>query len=423
VWVADVLLNQEKAYHMKTEIKEELLDELLANYSGPEDLVGPDGLLNELKRRLIGRVLDSELTTHLGYDKHGEKRPEMDNSRNGHSSKTVRTSDGKLKIQVPRDRKGEFEPTLIPKHQRHFDGFDDCIVSLYSRGLSVREIQEHLKEIYKVEVSTALISNATDAVCEEVNAWQNRSLDSVYPIVFFDAIVVKVRHEGRVSNRAIYLALAINMEGHKEVLGMWSSENEGARFWLGVATELKNRGVSDIFICCVDGLSGFAAALESVFPKTRVQRCIVHVIRHSLRLVSWKERRSVAAALKNIYQAPTAEAAKSALEAFREVYDKRFPAIGKSWEANWDQIIPFFDYPAEIRKVIYTTNAIESLNSSFRKISRHRNLFPTIDSLFKLFYLSLKNISKKWIRPINNWSGTLNFFSIEFEGRMPKDIN
>lgn len=408
---------------MKPKIKEELLDELLANYTGPDDLVGPDGLLTELKKRLINRVMDSELSTHLGYDKHERAGAEKTNSRNGHSQKSIRSTDGKIAIKVPRDRDGDFEPLLIPKHQRHFDGFDSCIVSLYSRGLGVREIQEHLKEIYKVDVSATLISNATEAVCEEVKVWQNRSLDAVYPIVYFDAIVVKIRHEGKVSNRAIYLALGVNIQGHKEVLGMWSSENEGARFWLGVATELKNRGVSDIFICCVDGLSGFGDALESVFPNARIQRCIVHMIRNSLKFVSWKERKEVAAELKNIYKAPTVTAAKIALEAFRAKYDDRFPAIGKSWEANWDQVIPFFDYPEDIRKVIYTTNAVESLNSSFRKISRHRNLFPTVDSLFKLFYLSLKNISKKWNRPIHNWSGALNHFTIEFEGRMPHNIN
>ena len=408
---------------MKTKIKDELLDELLANYTGPEDLVGPEGLLSELKKRLINRVMDSELTTHLGYDKHGRPETEKTNSRNGHSQKTVRSNDGKLAVEVPRDRNGDFEPSLIPKHQRHFDGFDDCIVSLYSRGLSVREIQEHLKEIYKVDVSPTLISNATEAVCEEVKAWQNRPLEAIYPIVYFDAIVTKVRHDGKVTNRAIYLALAVTLEGKKEVLGMWSSETEGARFWLNVATELKNRGVSDIFICCVDGLSGFAAALETVFPKTRVQRCIVHMVRNSLKFVSWKERKQVAADLKQIYKAPTAEAAKAALEGFRAEYDHRFPAIGKRWEAAWEQVIPFFDYPEDIRKVIYTTNAIESLNSSFRKISKSRNLFPSVDSLFKLYYLSLKNISKKWNRPIHNWCNALNRFTIEFEDRMPNNNN
>jgi putative transposase len=405
---------------MKPTIKDELLDELLAGYKGPEDLLGPEGLLTELKKRLINRVLESELTTHLGYDKHERSPGGQANARNGHSAKTLRSDDGKLAIKVPRDREGGFEPVLVPKHQRHFDGFDDCIVSLYSRGLSVREIQEHLKEIYKVDVSPSLISNATEAVTEEVKAWQNRSLESVYPVVWFDAIMVKIRHEGKVANRAIYLALALGMDGKKELLGMWSSENEGARFWLAVATELKNRGLNDIFICCVDGLSGFAPALESVFPRTRVQRCVVHMIRHSLKFVGWKERQAVAADLKTIYQAPTAAAAETALEAFRKRHDARFPAIGRSWEAAWEQVVPFFDYPPEIRRIIYTTNAIESLNSSLRKISRHRNLFPTIDSLYKLFYLALKNISAKWTaQPVQHWHDALNRFTIEFGDRMP----
>jgi len=404
---------------MKKEIKEELLDELLSNYEKPEDLTGPEGLFTELKRRLLNRVLDAELTTHLGYEAH-ERKPESKNARNGHSKKTIRSDDGKLSLEIPRDRKGDYEPQLIPKHQRHFDGFDDAIISLYSRGLSVREIKEHLKEIYKVEVSSDLICNATDAVSHEVRDWQNRSLDSVYPIVFFDAIVVKARHEGKVNNRAIYLALAIRMDGHKEVLGMWTSQNEGSKFWLNVATELQNRGLSDIFICCIDGLSGFGEALETVFPKAKIQRCIVHLVRNSLRFVSWKDRKKVAADLKLIYRAPTEAKAAEALELFKEQYDERFPAIAKIWEKNWNQIIPFFDYPEDIRKVIYTTNAIESLNSSFRKISKNRNLFPDVDSIYKLFYLSLKNISKKWNMPIPHWSKALNRFSIEFEDRMPK---
>jgi putative transposase len=408
---------------MKPSIKDELLDELLKDYSKPEDLLGPGGLLTELKKRLINRVLESELTTHLGYGKHDGSPPgEPPNARNGHSAKTLRSDDGKLAIKVPRDRNGDFEPALVPKHQRHFDGFDDAIISLYSRGLGVREIQQHLLEIYKVEVSTALITNATEAVAEEVKDWQNRTLDAIYPIVYFDAIVVKIRHDGKVSNRAIYLALGVNLEGHKEVLGMWSSENEGSRFWLGVATELKNRGLADIFICCVDGLSGFGPALESVYPKCRIQRCIVHQLRNSLRFVGWKERKAVAAALRTIYTAPTAHAAKTALDAFRAAHDARYPAIGKSWEAHWQELVPFFDYPAEIRKIIYTTNAIESLNSSLRKISRHRNLFPTVDSLYKLFYLALKNIAAKWTHPVHNWRTALNHFSIEFGDRMPTSL-
>lgn len=407
---------------MKDKIKEELLDQLLEGYDSPEDLLGPEGLLTELKRRLVNKVLDSELTTHLGYEKHAKgDGTKASNTRNGHSSKKLRSDDGEMEIKVPRDRSGEFEPTLVPKHQRYFDGFDEAIVSLYSRGLTTRDIQEQLKEMYKVEVSPMLISNATSAVNEEVKTWQSRPLDAVYPIVYFDAIVAKVRHEGRVSNRAIYLALAITMEGKKEVLGMWSSQNEGAKFWLNVFTELKNRGVSDILICCVDGLSGLVDAIETVYPLAKVQLCIVHMLRNSLKFVSWKEKKEVAAELKSVYNAPTAEAAKLALDSFRERYDERFPAIGRSWESHWDNVIPFFDYPAEIRKVIYTTNAIESLNSSFRKISRNRNLFPTTESVYKLFYLAIRNISKKWTLPIRNWPAALNRFIIEFGDRIPEN--
>ena len=406
---------------MKDKIKEEFLDELLKDYKSPEDLIGPDGLLTELNKRLINKVLDAGLTTHLGYGKHQKKADSNENARNGYSEKTLRSDAGKLTVKVPRSRNGDFDPTLVPKHQCHFDGFDDIIVSLYSRGLTTLEIQEHLLEMYKVEVSPMLISNATDAVSEELKMWQNRSLDSVYTIVYLDAIVVKIRHEGKVSNRAIYLALAVTMEGRKEVLGMWSSQNEGAKFWLGVVTELKNRGVSDIFICCVDGLSGFVEAIEAVFPKAKVRLCIVHMVRNSLKFVGWKDKKEVAGELKGIYNAATSEAARAQLQCFRERYDGRFPAIGQSWEAHWEQVIPFFDYPDDIRKAIYTTNAIESINSSFRKISRRRNLFPTTDSLYKLFYLAIQNISKKWTLPIRDWTGALNRFTIEFGDRMPKN--
>ena len=329
--------------------------------------------------------------------------------------------DGELEINIPRDREGDFEPALVPKHQRSFNGFDDAILSLYSRGMTTRDIQGHLEQMYNIEVSPTLISNVTDAVSEDVKEWQCRPLDPVYPIVYFDAIVVKVRDNGKVSNRAIYLALGVNMEGQKEVLGMWSSPNEGAKFWLNVLTELQNRGLRDIFFSCVDGLSGFPEALENVYPRTTVQLCIVHMLRNSFKFVGWKERREVAAELKNIYTAPTAQAAKAALVRFREIYDERFPAIGKSWEAHWENLIPFFDYPKEIRKVIYTTNAIESLNSSFRKISRNRNLFPSSEAVYKLFYLAIKNASKKWTMPIRNWPAALNRFSIEFEDRMPNN--
>jgi putative transposase len=407
--------------HMKHEIKDELIDELLSNYKTPEDLLGKGGIISELKKRLIERAMAGELTAQLGYEKHEKgSAKEHGNARNGTSSKTIYANDAQMQIAVPRDRKGEFEPILVPKHARRFDGFDSVILSLYSRGLTVRDIQAHLHELYNVEVSHSLISAVTSEVIEELNSWQNRPLEEVYPIVYFDAIVVKIRQDGKVSKRSVYLALAITLEGHKEVLGMWSHETEGAKFWMHVLTELKNRGVNDIFICCVDGLSGFVEAIETVFPQATVQLCIVHMVRNSLKYVGWKEKKQVAAQLKNIYNAPTAKAAKDALDAFAQIYDKQYPAVSPIWYRHWENIIPFFDYPAEIRKVMYTTNAIESLNSSFRKISRNRNLFPTEDALFRLFYLSLKNISKKWTMPVQNWASALNRFTIEFADRMPK---
>jgi putative transposase len=406
---------------MKHDIKDELIDELLSNYKNPEDLLGRDGIINELKKRLIERAMAGELTAQLGYQKH-EKDPlnVRKNARNGSSKKTIRSDDLELEISVPRDRKGEYEPILIPKHERRFDGFDDVIVSLYSRGLTVRDIQDHLKQLYHVEVSHTLISTVTSEVIEELKVWQNRPLEEVYPIVYFDAIVAKIRHDGKVSKRSIYLALAITLDGQKEVLGMWSDETEGAKFWLHVLTELKNRGVNDLLICCVDGLNGFVQAIETVFPLAKVQLCIVHLIRNSLKYVGWKEKKQIAADLKSIYKASTTQAAKEALDQFARVHDKQYPAVSQIWYRHWDNIIPLFDYPQEIRKVIYTTNAIESLNSSFRKISRNRNLFPSEDALYRLFYLSLKNISKKWTMPIQNWAQALNRFTIEFADRMPK---
>ena len=405
---------------MKQEVKDKLVDELLKNYEGPADLLGPEGLFNELKKRLIEKAMDAELTTHLGYDKHEKgAAKKVKNSRNGRSKKTIKTDSGELDVEIPRDRTGDYEPLLIPKHERHFEGFDEAIISLYSRGLTVRDIQEHLKQLYNVEVSPMLICNVTASIMGEVKAWQNRPLDAVYPIVYFDALMVKIRHEGKVSNRAIYLALAITMEGKKEVLGMWSSQSEGAKFWLNVLTELKNRGVSDIFICCVDGLTGFVDAIETVFPLAKVQLCVVHMIRNSLKFVNTTKKKAVAAELKNIYKAPTTAQARQALDDFACKYDASFPAISKSWDRNWENIIPFFDYPPEIRKVIYTTNAIESLNSSIRKISRNRNLFPSEEALYKLLYLSLKNISAKWTMPIRNWHSALNQFMIEFADRIP----
>ena len=340
-------------------------------------------------------------------------------ARNGSSLKTIKGEFGNMPIEIPRDRQGSFEPVIIPKGKTRFPQFDDRVISLYSRGLTTREIQEHLVEIYGVEVSPVLISKVTDVVSEEVKAWQNRPLDAVYPIVYMDAIRVKARGNGHVMNKAVYLAIGVNLEGAKEVLGMWVAENEGAKFWLQVVTELKNRGLQDIFIACVDGLKGFPEAIEVVYPNTQVQLCIVHMVRNSLKFVSWKQRKEVANDLKLIYQSATAEQAELELTAFEAKWDATHPTISQSWRRNWEQIIPFFAYPADIRKVIYTTNAIESLNMSLRKVTKNRGSFPNDEAMFKLLYLALRNIAKKWTLPIRDWKAAMNRFSILFEDRMP----
>ncbi len=402
---------------MNDQISDQLIEELLKGYKTPEDLLGQEGILKQLTKRLLEKVMDAELTHTLGYKKHEQSAGEGKNSRNGHSIKTVKSNHGPLELKIPRDRLNEHEPVLIARHERHFAGFDEAIINLYSRGLSVREIQGHIQDLYKVEVSPDLISRVTDAVSEDVALWQSRPLEAVYPIVYLDAIVVKIREEGKVSNRAIHLALAINMEGQKEVLGMWSTQNEGSRYWLQVLTDLKNRGLKDIYICCCYGLSGFPEAIASAYPQTTVQLCIVHQIRNSMRFVSYKERKVIAADLKLIYQAPTEAAGLASLDAFALKHDRHHAAISKSWQANWVNLSPFFSYPEALRKVIYTTNAIESLNSSFRKISRHRRLFPSTESVFKLFFLSLQNIEKKWTMPLKDWRSALNYFAIEFANR------
>lgn len=397
----------------------ELLDQLLKDYQSPDDLLGDDGLLQQLTKALVERALQGELTHHLGYAKHAAEGKNTGNSRNGTSPKTLKGKRGQVQIEVPRDRTGEFEPQLVKKGQTRFDGLDDKIISLYARGMTTREIQGHLEEVYGVEVSPSLISTVTDAVLEEVRAWQNRPLDTVYPILYLDALQVKVRTQGRVVNKAIYLAFGVTLDGLKDVLGMWAAETEGAKFWLQVVTELKNRGIQDIFIACVDGLKGFPEAIEAVFPATQVQLCLVHLMRHSLSYVSHKDRKDVAAALKEIYQAPTLEAAERQLEEFAGQWGQRYPVIVKSWRANWARVAPMFSYPREIRRAIYTTNTIESLNMTLRKISKNRALFPSDEAVFKLLYLGLRNISKRWTMPIREWSSAMNQFAIIFEGRVP----
>jgi putative transposase len=397
-------------------IRQELLEELLKDYKSPEDLLGQGGLLKELTKALVEKALDGELTHHLGYSKHSASK--SDNARNGKSKKGLLTDHGKMEIVSPRDRNGSFEPELVKKRQTRFDGFDDKILSMYSRGMTVREIQGHLEDIYAVEVSPDLISSVTDSVLEEVRAWQSRPLDAVYPIVFMDALRVKIRDNGHVINKAVYMALGVNLDGHKEVLGLWVAKEGGAKFWLKVVTELKNRGVKDMFIACVDGLKGFPEAIESVYPETQVQLCIVHMVRNSLRFVPWKDKKAVVADLKTIYTATNAEMAKENLKSFRTKWNEKYPTIADSWERNWEGLIPFLSYPDYIRKAIYTTNAIESLNRSLRKVSKNRGSFPNDESALKLLYLALRNISKKWTMPIRLWKQALNQFVILFPGRM-----
>jgi len=397
-----------------------LLDDLLKDCQGPEDILGQHGLLKQLTQRLVERALEGELTAHLGYDPHELGEAARENRRNGRGSKRLQTETGPLSIDVPRDREGSFEPQLVKKRQRRLSGLDDIVLSLYARGLSTREIQGHLEELYGTEVSPTLISQVTNAVLEEIKAWQNRPLEVLYPILYLDALMVKSREDGTVRNRAVYVALGVTLSGHKELLGLWIAPTEGAKFWLSVLTELKNRGMQDCFIACVDGLTGFPEAIETVFPKTQVQLCLVHKVRNSLAYVSYKDRRAVAKDLKAIYTAPTLEGAETALECFAKTWDGRYPAISPSWLADWDRLIPLFEYPPEIRRVIYTTNAIESLNRSLRRVLKTRGAFPNDEAIRKVLYLALKNISKKWTMPIAHWNVALNQFAILFADRMPK---
>ena len=396
----------------------ELIDELLESCKTPEDILGEGGLLKQLTKAVVERALEGEMTDHLGYTKYSPIGKTRSNSRNGKTSKTIQGKHGKMDITVPRDRDGEFKPQLIPKHHRRFDGFDDKIISMYARGMTTRDIRGQLEDLYGVEVSPTFISTVTDAVLDEVRQWQTRPLDPLYPIVYLDAIRIKGRHEGHIMNKAVYLAIGINTDGLKEVLGMWIAKTEGAKFWLSVLNELKNRGLEDIFIASVDGLKGFPDAIETVYPHTQVQLCIVHMVRNSLKYVSWKQRKEMATDLKTIYRASTIEEAQSNLDAFAQKWDNTHPNVSKAWRDNWTNLSTFFDYPKDIRKVIYTTNAIESLNMSLRKVTKTRGSFPNDDAIFKILYLALRNAAKKWTMPIQNWKAAMNQFSIMFEDRM-----
>ncbi len=400
-------------------ITPEVLDQILKDYEKPEDLLSENGLLQQLTKALVERALNGEMTHHLGYEKHSTAGNNSGNSRNGSTPKVLKGKRGQVEIEVPRDRNSDFEPQLVKKNQTRFDGLDEKIISLYARGMTTREIQGHLEEIYGVDISPSLISNVTDAVLDEVRAWQSRPLDAVYPILYLDALQVKVKSQGSVRNKAIYLAFGVGMNGLKEVLGIWASDNEGSKFWMQVITELKARGVQDIFIACVDGLKGFPEAIEAIYPQTQIQLCIVHLVRHSLFYVSHKDRKEVAADLKMIYQAPTLDEADYQLSKFADKWKVAYPMVVKSWQANWARVIPMFSFAPEIRRAIYTTNTIESLNMTLRKIIKNRAMFPSDEAVFKILYLALRNISKRWTMPIANWSGAMNQFAILFENRLP----
>ena len=403
---------------VRDRLSDQVIDELLAGARTEDEIVGPGGLLADLTRRLVERAMSAELTEHLGYERHQEPPGGAGNTRNGSMPKTLATEHGPVRIKTPRDRKGTFEPQLVHKGQRRFEGFDDKILALYARGLSTRDIEAHLAEIYGVKVGRDLISRVTDAVMDDVRAWQQRPLDDVYPVIFLDCLVLKIREGGAVQRRACYLALGVTVEGERDVLGMWFQESEGAKFWMQVLTELKQRGVRDILICCVDGLKGFPEAIEAIFPQTVVQTCVVHLIRHSLKYVPRREREQVARDLKPIYTAVDADAAQQALEAFDETWGKRFPVITQAWLNAWEYVIPFLAFPPEVRRVIYTTNAIEALNRQLRKAIKTKGHFPNEEAARKLIYLAITNAVPAWTRT-RNWTTALLAFKIHFGDRLP----
>jgi putative transposase len=403
---------------VRDQLSDELIDELLAGARTEEEIVGPGGLLADLTRRLVERAMSAELTEHLGYERHQEPPGGAGNTRNGGTPKTLATDQGPVQIKTPRDREGSFEPQIVRKGQRRFQGFDEKILALYSRGLSTRDIEAHLQEIYGVKVGRDLISRVTDEVMDDVRAWQQRPLEDVYPVVFLDALVLKIREGGSVQRRACYLALGVTVEGERDVLGMWFQEHEGAKFWMQVLTDLKQRGVEDILIACVDGLKGFPEAIEAIFPATTVQTCIVHLIRHSLKYVPRREREKVARDLRPIYTALDADQAQAELERFDEKWGKRFPVITQAWLDAWEYVTPFLAFPEEVRRVIYTTNAIEALNRQLRKAIKTKGHFPNEDAARKLIYLAINNAGPQWTR-CRNWTTALLAFKIHFGDRLP----
>jgi len=397
-------------------LKPELVEELLKAVRTPNDLFGPEGLFVRLKAALMERMLEAELTEHLGFEKNAGRG--MGNARNGYTTKMVQTETGPVQIRVPRDRAGTFEPQLVAKYQRRLEGFDDKVLALYARGMSVRDIQRHLHELYGTEVAPELISRVTDAVLDEARAWKSRPLDAVYPIVYIDALFVSVRDEGTVHKKAVYIALGVTVDGRRDVLGLWMDGSEGARFWLNALTELKNRGVQDILFVCCDGLSGLPQACEAAFPKAIVQTCIVHMIRASLRYVPFAERKNIVAGLRTIYGADTQDTARLALDTFDEHFGRKYPGIVNLWRTRWNEVVPFLSYPTEIRRILYTTNAIESLNFQLRKVLRPKGHFPNDDAVLKVVYLAIKHASFRW-KPSKDWPRALTHFAIVFGDRLP----
>jgi putative transposase len=410
-------------FYKGTTIPNTLLDELMKQLPAmptQEDLFGPEGVVKQLSAALIERCLQAELSTHLGYEKNQRAEEARPNHRNGYARKTLKSDAGEVELAIPRDREGSYDPLLVKRGQTSLTGFTEKILWLYAHGLSTRDIQAQILDWYGVEVSPQLISNVTEAVMDEVRRWQNRPLEEVYPILYMDCLQLKVRENQRVINKAVYLALGVTREGHKELLGMWISESEGAKFWLTVCTQLRNRGMKDCDIACVDGLTGFPEAIETVFPQTQVQLCMVHMVRNSLKYVNYKQRAEVARDLKAIYSAATEADAEFNLELFAEKWDQAYPAISKMWHTHWEHVVPLFSYPEEIRKVIYTTNAIESVNMTLRKVTRNHRIFPSDDAVYKVLYLAIQNITKKWSKPIFDWKAALNYFSVAFSERFPQ---
>jgi len=403
---------------MRKKLPDELVDELLAGARTEEEIVGPGGLLSQLTKRLVERAMEVELTDHVGYEPHREPPGGAGNTRNGGTPKTLTTEHGPVEIKTPRDRKSTFEPKIVRKRQRRFEGFDEKILALYSRGLSTRDIEAHLRELYGVSVGRDLISQVTDAVVEDVKAWQQRPLDDLYPVLFLDALVLKIRDGGSVQRKACYLALAITMDGQREVLGMWFQQTEGAKFWMQALSELKHRGVQDILICCVDGLKGFPEAIEAIFPQTVVQTCIVHLIRHSLKYVPRRQYDQVAKDLKPIYTAADVDSAQEALERFDRKWGQQLPPVVKAWRENWEYVIPFMAFPPDVRRVVYTTNPIEALNRQLRKAIKTKGHFPNEEAARKLIYLALMNATPRWTR-VAGWTKALLAFKSHFGDRPP----